>query len=99
DLGIRKLQRAADIEIRLLCLFRRLPIRLSDFGRVEIAISLSRGEQVFELLAIDVATLRLKIRTEGAADFGAFVPVEVEPAEGVENRSQCLLHVPLLVGV
>src|SRR5204863_7816245 len=43
--------------------------------------------------------LRLVIRAVRAADLGALVPVQAQPAEPVEDRLQGLRHVALLVGV
>src|SRR5438552_1188752 len=34
-----------------------------------------------------------------AADFGAFVPIEAEPAEAIENRLQCFADISHLIGV
>ena len=38
------------------------------------------------MLAVDLGALGLAIRAVGAADVGAFVPVEAEPAQGVEDH-------------
>ena len=46
-----------------------------------------------------LGTLRLVIGAERAADLGAFVPVDPDPAEAVEDLADGVLDVPLLVGV
>ena len=46
-----------------------------------------------------VETLRLKVRTEVAADRGSFVPVEPEPAEPVEDPFDHVLRRALEVRV
>src|SRR6266571_218524 len=46
-----------------------------------------------------MVTLRLEIRAIGTADFRAFIPVDTEPAEAVEDRLQRFGSVAFGVGV
>ena len=62
-------------------------------------IGQSAVEQGFNGRLVEVQPLRLIIRGMGAADFGAFVPVDAHPVQPAEDRPQGLLDVPLLVGV
>ena len=48
---------------------------------------------------IFLGPLRLVIGSVGAADFGAFVPVDSQPSKAGENRLQSFLNITLLVGV
>ncbi len=43
--------------------------------------------------------LRLVIRSVWAAYFGAFVPVDTQPAKPVQDRSQRFVHISLLIGI
>src|SRR5580658_3719499 len=52
------------------------------FGGFEGAVGGAVGEEELDVLAIDFGALGLAV---GAAEVGAFVPGEAEPAEGVED--------------
>src|SRR5690606_24766265 len=68
-------------------------------GRPIAAVGLPLVEKPLDHLPIAVHALRLEIGTVGAADLGALVPIQAEPAEGVEDRRGVLRRAPLLVGV
>ena len=55
------------------------------FGGAEAAVGGAVGEQHVAVLAVDFGALGLAVGAVGAADVGAFVPGEAEPAEGVED--------------
>src|ERR1700677_811831 len=55
------------------------------FGVLERSVGCAVGEEEFGVLAVDFCALGLAVGTIGAADVGAFVPGEAEPAEGVED--------------
>ena len=52
-----------------------------------------------QVLFIDVAALALEVGAHLAADFGAFVPVDAEPLQAVEQLLQSGVRVALLIGV
>ncbi len=56
------------------------------FGCFEGAVGGAVGEEDFDVLAVDFGAFGLAIGAVGAADVGAFVPVEAEPVEGVEDH-------------
>ena len=58
----------------------------SSSARAEAAVGGAVGEQDFGVLAVDFGALGLAVGAVGTADVGAFVPVEAEPAEGVEDH-------------
>ena len=55
------------------------------FGGAEAAVGGAVGEEQVAVLAVDFGALGLAVGAVGAADVGAFVPGEAEPAEGVED--------------
>ena len=62
-------------------------------------VGASLGGELLELGLIEFGALRLEVRTEVAADLGAFVPIHAEPAHRVENHLQEGVGVTLFVGV
>src|SRR5262249_5752160 len=80
------------------------PLRLFAFG-VELFLAEVVGvrvagiQELVRRLGIEVIALRLKVGAERAADFGALVPGDAEPAEAVEDGLQGLGTVALGVGV
>ncbi len=59
---------------------------LELFGCAEAAVGGAVGEEDVGVLAVDFGALGLAVGSEGATDVGALVPVETEPAEGVEDH-------------
>ena len=57
------------------------------------------GQQFIDGGLITIGPLRLIIRRVRPADLRAFVPIDAQPAQPVQDRRQRLLDVPLLVGV
>jgi hypothetical protein len=55
------------------------------FG-LEGAIGGAVGEEFLDVFAVDFGALGLAIGAEGATDIGAFVPMEADPLEGVEDH-------------
>ena len=74
-------------------------VSLNFFRRVEAAVRFAFGQQPIGGSGVKVASLRLKIRTVVATDFRAFVPIEIQPTEGLQNWSESVVDVPLLVGI
>src|ERR1035441_8404150 len=64
----------------------RFTHRLQFFGCLEAAIGVAGIEQKPDVLAINLGSLRLAIRTVRAANVGTFVPGEPEPAKRVEDH-------------
>ena len=60
---------------------------------------MAAGQQVLDRRLITIQPLRLVIRGERSAHLRAFVPVDAQPVQAVEDRLQCLVDIPLLVGV
>ena len=60
---------------------------------------MTAGQQLLHGRPIAIQPLRLIIRRQRSADLGAFVPVDPQPVEAVEDRLQRLFNVPLLIGV
>ena len=58
---------------------------LQFFWILKCAVSGAVGEEDLDVLAIDFGALGLAVGAVRAADVGAFVPGEAEPAEGVED--------------
>jgi hypothetical protein len=56
------------------------------FGGAEAAVGGAVGEEDLGVLAVDFGAFGLAVGAVGAADVGAFVPGEAEPAEGVEDH-------------
>ena len=90
---------AAAIEKRPLFLLGRLALGLQFFGRGVVAIGQAGRQQFRHGRLILRQPLRLIIRRMRAADFGAFVPIDPQPAEAVQDRGQRRLDIPLLIGV
>ena len=59
---------------------------LELFGGAEAAVGVAVGEEQVGVLAVDFGALGLAVGAVGAADVGAFVPGEAEPAQGVEDH-------------
>jgi len=57
------------------------------------------GEEIEGGLHVQVVALGLEVRRVGAADFGAFVPQDAEPAEAVEDGLQGFGAVAFGVGI
>src|SRR5262249_49074573 len=74
-------------------------LRLHLVGRRVIPVSMALLDQLADRRLVTVQPLRLIVRPMGSAYLGAFVPVEAEPAEAVEDRLQRLRHVTLLIRV
>ena len=55
------------------------------FSGAEAAVRGSIGKQQVAVLAVDFCALRLAIGAVGAAEVGAFIPGEAEPAKRVED--------------
>src|SRR5271163_3541811 len=58
---------------------------LKLFGGAEAAVGGTVREEQFNAFAVDLRAFRLTVGAVRAADVGAFVPCEAEPAEGVED--------------
>src|SRR6185437_8486423 len=56
------------------------------FGSAEAAVGGAVGQQNFGVVAVDFGAFGLAVGAIGAADVGAFVPAEAEPAQGVEDH-------------
>src|SRR5664279_1927108 len=56
------------------------------FGGLEAAVCVAGCEQEIDVMAIDPGAFGLPVGAEGATDVGAFVPLQAEPAEGVEDH-------------
>jgi hypothetical protein len=78
---------------------RRQVPGLDLFRRRVRLVNLARGKQFRDHVAVEVAALRLPVRLVGATDLGALVPVQPEPAQGVEDRVVALLAVARGIGV
>jgi len=50
-------------------------------------------------LAIEVGALALDVGAVGAADAGAFIPIEAHPAQGIHQSFDGTTDGPLLIGV
>ncbi|SKX94579.1 Uncharacterised protein [Mycobacteroides abscessus subsp. abscessus] len=72
---------------------------LDLLGRRERLVGLTRVEELLDDVLVDAATLRLSIRRVRAPDLRALVPVEPEPAEGLEDGVVGFLAVARGVGV
>src|SRR5690554_4767564 len=57
------------------------------------------SDQVFGILAIDTHAFALTIRAVGATDIGAFVPIQTQPAQAVENGLFRFRRAAGLVGI
>src|ERR1019366_2283410 len=60
---------------------------------------LALGDEEIGVLLVDREPLHLRVRSARAADAGALVPVEAEPAERVEDDVDAGLRASLAVGV
>ncbi len=56
------------------------------FGGFEGAVGPAVSKKDLGVLTVDFGAFGLAVRAEGAADVGAFVPGETDPAEGVEDH-------------
>ena len=56
------------------------------FGGLEAAVGVAGCEQEIDVGAVDFGAFRLPVRTKGATDIGTLVPLQAEPAEGVEDH-------------
>ena len=56
------------------------------FGGLEAAVGVAGFEQEFDVGAVDFGAFGLAVGAEGTADVGAFVPLQAEPAQGVEDH-------------
>ena len=76
---------------------------LATFGqflrRAEARVGVTGFGKLGDHIAVDMATFRLPVRTVVPADLGAFVPVETEPTQRVQQRGVGLLRVTGGVGV
>jgi hypothetical protein len=54
-------------------------------------VGLAGFAELLDDLAVDLGALRLAVRLVRPTDFGALVPVQAEPAQGVQNRGVALL--------
>ena len=68
-------------------------------GRAEAFVGVVVVQQPLRPLAVEVGALALDVGTMGAADAGAFVPVETHPAQGVDEGLRRALDGAFLVGV
>ena len=68
----------------------------SSSGRGEVAIGGAARQQLLDGRLIFVQPLRLIVRPIRPADFRAFVPIEAQPLQAVQDRSERFLDVPLL---
>jgi hypothetical protein len=97
--GGRRREPSAAVEERALVFLCSRPLGLNLLGRRVVAVRVARLEQASHGRAVRGAALRLEVRRVRPADVGAFVPVEPEPPEPVENRRERGLDVALLVRV
>ena len=78
---------------------RRLATRLDLVVGAVAVVGAARLAQALQDVGVDLAALALAVRRVGAADLGALVPVEAEPAHHLEQRVVGLLAVAGRVGV
>ena len=90
---------AAAVNERPARFLRRIALGLQLFGRGEIAIGGAGGEQLLDGRLIFLQPLRLIVRPIRPADFGAFVPIEPDPVQAVQDRRERFVDVSLRVGV
>ncbi len=64
----------------------RLALGFELFRSFEGAVGVAAGEQLVGVLAIDFGAFGLAIGAARAADVGAFIPTEAEPAQGIEDH-------------
>ncbi|MCY1279971.1 hypothetical protein D9M71_54020 [compost metagenome] len=69
------------------------------FGGAETGEGVALVHQFLGILLVDLATLALAIGTMRAADIRAFVPLDAEPAQGIEDLLLGLAGGAQLVGV
>ena len=60
---------------------------------------MTRVEQLHRCVDVELIALRLEVGTIRPADFGAFVPLDAEPTEAVEDWLQGLGTIAIGVGV
>ena len=89
----------AAINLRPLLLLGQDHLGLRLLGLRVVPVSEPLGEQLLNRFLVAFELLRLVVRPVRAANFRAFVPVQAEPAEAVQDRLKGFLHVALLVGV
>src|SRR5205807_9756353 len=95
-------KRAAFAGIDRLAAFGKcaVAVALQIFRRAETQIGFAFAQQALSVIAIDVQAVALAIRREWAADIGAFVPIQSQPAQVFEQlsfkASLAALHVGIL---
>ncbi len=87
-LSICQIQRPADVDVRALLAIGLFTIGVDLSLRGEIAVSQSGRFKLSGSFAIQVAALRLIVRSVRPADLRPFIPVESQPAEGLQNGSE-----------
>ena len=95
---------AAIVHKGLLGFFGFLPQGLEFFGPGEVAVGVPAGEQLFGGGLVELAPLRLKVgrmRAGGTAAVGrgAFIPIDAQPLEAVQDGGEGFGDVTGLVGV
>ena len=78
---------------------RRFALGLNFLGRGEIAVGMATGQQLCNGGLIFVAPLGLIVRRVGPPNSGAFVPIQAEPFEPMQNRRESCFDVTLLIGI
>src|ERR1051325_3920643 len=90
--GVGRIKRAiaASMDVRLLGALGVLAQSVDLLFRHVARIGVSGRQQLEGRLAIELAALGLEVRSERTADAWAFVPVDAEPLEAIQNRLQGL---------
>ena len=92
-------QRRTAADVDSLFFLRRFALGLSVLRNFKVSIGLAGIQQLVQSCVVQVAPLRLKVRSVWSTDFRAFVPVEPQPAEGIQNRPKRGVNISLLIGV
>ena len=78
---------------------RGLPLGLELLGRAVAGVGVTGLDEPARDVGVNVHALGLAVGAVFATDLGALVPVQPEPAQGVEQHEVGVLGVPLGVGV
>ena len=79
--------------------FLFLPQPVQPCHGAETAVSVPLGDELFGVFPIDRQAFRLEVRAEIAADPGAFIPVNIQPIQAVEDGVHGAGDEPFPVGV
>src|SRR5262249_53311511 len=98
-LGLALAEAEAIVPWRLLAPRLLLAHAGEPLRRAPAAVGVAAGEQLLGVLPVDLAPLRLPVRPVRAADVRSLVPVELQPAQALEDRRLGRRVVPGPVGV